>query len=129
MPREGGARGLRRGRRWRQWRRDLSHPSRLRADDSYRLTYQGYDYLALHAVTMRGTLTAFGSRIGVGKEADIYLATNEARVPIVCKFQRLGRTSFRNIRNARAYHQHRSHASWFYLSRLASIKVSQARVQ
>jgi len=38
------------------------------------------------------------------------------------KFHRLGRTSFRTVKNNRDYLKHRKSASWFYLSRLAAIK-------
>lgn len=38
----------------------------------------------------------------------------------VLKIQRLGRTSFRTVKNNRDYHQHRSSCSWLYLSRLAA---------
>ena len=38
-------------------------------DDGYRLTYQGYDYLALNTLRARGAITGIGKRIGVGKEA------------------------------------------------------------
>ena len=35
---------------------------------------------------------------------------------------RLGRTSFRKIKEKRDYHQHRRFANWLYLSRLAATK-------
>ncbi len=35
---------------------------------------------------------------------------------------RLGRTSFRQLKNKRDYHKGRGHASWLYLSRLAAMK-------
>lgn len=35
---------------------------------------------------------------------------------------RLGRTSFRRLKEKRDYHQHRKHTSWVYLSRLAATK-------
>ncbi len=37
-------------------------------------------------------------------------------------FSRLGRTSFRQLKNKRDYHKHRTKASWLYLSRLAAMK-------
>jgi len=40
----------------------------------YRLTWQGYDFLALRALTSRGCVASVGNQIGVGKESDIYLA-------------------------------------------------------
>lgn len=44
--------------------------------DGYRLTPLGYDFLALHALTSRGALTAVGRKVGVGKESDVYEARN-----------------------------------------------------
>ena len=37
-------------------------------------------------------------------------------------YYRLGRTSFRQLKNKRDYHQHRQSASWLYLSRIAAMK-------
>ena len=66
--------------------------------DGYRLSYPGYDYLALKALLRRGAVDAVGYRIGVGKESDIFLARKGEDEQIVLKFQRLGRISFRNIK-------------------------------
>jgi RIO kinase 2 len=38
-------------------------------DDGYKLTYAGYDFLALKAMGARGTVAGVGKQIGVGKEA------------------------------------------------------------
>ena len=59
---------------------------------------------------------------GVGKEADIFVATNEAEEALCVKIHRLGRTSFRRIKQSRDYMMHRKSASWFYLSRLSALK-------
>lgn len=69
--------------------------------EGYRLTYPGYDYLALNALFKRGTVTAVGRQIGVGKESDIFLARNEAGDDLVLKLHRLGRISFRRIKEVR----------------------------
>lgn len=39
------------------------------ADDGYRLTYGGYDYLAMRALSKRDSMYSVGNQIGVGKEA------------------------------------------------------------
>ena len=39
------------------------------AATGYRLTFAGYDYLALHTLTSRGVLHSVGNQIGVGKES------------------------------------------------------------
>lgn len=63
-----------------------------------------------------------GNQIGVGKESDVFLGQDGQGRLVAVKFHRLGRTSFRSIKRNREYHQHRQHASWLYLSRLAAIK-------
>jgi RIO kinase 2 len=39
------------------------------ADDGYRLTYGGYDYLAMRALSKRDSIHSVGNQIGVGKES------------------------------------------------------------
>ena len=91
------------------------------AYDGYRLTYGGYDFLALKAMSKR-SIHSVGNQIGVGKESDIYLVADEDGYQMVLKLQRLGRTSFRNIKEKRDYLRHRHTSSWLYMSRLAAIK-------
>lgn len=104
--------------------------------EGYRLTNLGYDYLALRSLYNRKKITGVGSQIGVGKESDIFMVSNISQEvepeldeehenvsseEICClKVHRLGRTSFRNIKNKRDYHKHRKSPSWLYLSRLAA---------
>ena len=38
-------------------------------DDGYRLTYGGYDYLAMRAMSKRDSVYSVGNQIGVGKES------------------------------------------------------------
>ena len=38
-------------------------------DDGFRLTYLGYDFLAIKTLVNRGVFTAVGRQIGVGKES------------------------------------------------------------
>ncbi|XP_052796850.1 serine/threonine-protein kinase RIO2-like isoform X2 [Mya arenaria] len=88
----------------------------------YRLTNSGYDYLALKTLTSRGVIQFVGNQIGVGKESDVYIVADEDEKQWAMKLHRLGRTSFRQLKNKRDYHKHRSKVSWLYLSRLASMK-------
>ncbi len=93
--------------------------------DGYRLTYGGYDYLALRSFAARETLTCVGYQIGMGKESDIFLGSDDNNAALVLKIQRLGRTSFRSVRNNRDYAgkgRKAASASWMYLSRLAAQK-------
>jgi RIO kinase 2 len=77
--------------------------------EGYRLTYGGYDFLAIRAMLKRGTITGVGRKFGVGKESDIYLATNEAGDELALKLHRLGRVSFRRVKEKRDYLGHRKH--------------------
>lgn len=58
----------------------------------------------------------------MGKESDIYIAQTEAGDEVILKFHRLGRVSFRAVKNKRDYLQHRKSASWLYMSRLAALR-------
>ena len=49
--------------------------------DGYRLTYLGYDFLAIKSMVNRGTLSSVGRQIGVGKESDVF----EVRASCFCK--------------------------------------------
>eukprot|EP00727_Mastigamoeba_balamuthi_P012273 m51a1_g7669 putative serine threonine-protein kinase rio2 (480) ;mRNA; f:462821-464903 len=88
--------------------------------DGFRLTYAGYDYLALRALLKRGAVQAVGTRVGVGKESDIYIAQAPGGEHVAIKLHRLGRTSFRAVKNKRDYLRNRKHAGWLYMSRLAA---------
>ncbi|KAL6041133.1 Serine kinase [Balamuthia mandrillaris] len=90
--------------------------------DGYRLTYSGYDYLALNVFRERGVLAGVGTQIGVGKESDVFLVITPDEQEVVLKLHRLGRISFRAVKQKRDYLQHRKSASWMYLSRLAALK-------
>jgi len=90
--------------------------------EGYRLTFSGYDYLALKALTTRGSVQSVGNQIGVGKESDIYIIADEEENQHALKLHRLGRTSFRKLKQKRDYLKHRKNVSWLYLSRLAAVK-------
>uniref|UniRef100_F7BPD5 non-specific serine/threonine protein kinase n=1 Tax=Equus caballus TaxID=9796 RepID=F7BPD5_HORSE len=93
-----------------------------RAVQGYRLTNAGYDYLALKTLSSRQVVESVGNQMGVGKESDIYIVANEEGQQFALKLHRLGRTSFRNLKNKRDYHKHRRNMSWLYLSRLSAMK-------
>ena len=113
--------------------------------EGYRLTYSGYDCLALRALSERGVVASPGRRIGVGKESDVHICylpeTGDSAAPIdetdnpdvldededtlplaVIKFHRLGRVSFRSVKTNRDYLGKRKNASWMYMARLAAAK-------
>jgi len=90
--------------------------------NGFRLTIMGYDYLALKALSSKGSVHGVGNMIGVGKESDVYVCSDENDEPQVMKLHRLGRTSFRKIKEKRDYHGKRKNTSWLYLSRLSAVK-------
>lgn len=95
---------------------------RTKTIQGYRLTNAGYDYLALKTLSSRQVINSVGNQMGVGKESDIYIVANEEEQQFALKLHRLGRTSFRSLKNKRDYHKHRHKMSWLYLSRLAAMK-------
>lgn len=90
--------------------------------DGYFLTYPGYDILAIHTFIKRGLIKGIGNMLGTGKESDIYICTGPNDESVVVKLARLGRISFRAVKNKRDYLKGRSKHNWLYLSRLSAIK-------
>ncbi|CAG9539233.1 unnamed protein product [Cercopithifilaria johnstoni] len=90
--------------------------------DGYRLTTLGYDVLALKALNAREVVGAVGNQIGIGKESDVFVGGDPKLNDLVLKFHRLGRTSFRKLKEKRDYHKKRKSCSWLYLSSLAAAK-------
>lgn len=90
--------------------------------DGYSLTYAGYDILAIHTFVQRGLIEGLGNMIGTGKESDIYICRTADGGEAVLKLARLGRMSFRAVKNKRDYLKYRSKNNWLYLSRLAAVK-------
>lgn len=97
--------------------KDLCKLKFLRYGDGYKLQFSGYDCLAIYALRKRG-LEVMGDRVGTGKESDIYYGMYNKQ-EVILKFHRLGRTSFRSVKNLRDYHENRRYASWLYLSKLS----------
>ncbi|KAJ0969382.1 hypothetical protein J5N97_022259 [Dioscorea zingiberensis] len=90
--------------------------------DGFRLTYLGYDFLAIKTLVNRGVFSAVGRQIGVGKESDIFEVAAEDGTVMAMKLHRLGRVSFRAVKAKRDYLLHRNSYNWLYLSRLAALK-------
>lgn len=96
--------------------------SRLRnaSYDGYRITYNGFDYVALKTIHQHGNIEELEHTIGVGKESDIYSCKTKDGEKRVLKIHRLGRISFRTVRNKRDYLKIGKGGSWMYLSKLAA---------
>jgi RIO kinase 2 len=86
--------------------------------EGYRLTFEGYDALALHTFAERGSVEGFGAPLGVGKESDVYEV--QSYRPMALKFHREGITNFREVRREREYTADREHVSWMYTARKAA---------
>lgn len=90
--------------------------------DGYRLTYAGYDYLALNVLTHRDVLGGVGNQIGVGKESDVFICQSpDQQSNYAIKFHRLGRVCFRKVTEKRDFYtKSKNKTSWIYLSRKAA---------
>ncbi|PSQ14140.1 serine/threonine protein phosphatase [Halobacteriales archaeon QS_8_69_73] len=84
----------------------------------YRLTFEGYDALALHTFAERETVDGVGAPLGVGKESDVYEARSFE--PLALKYHREGYTNFREVRKERDYTADKEHLSWLYTARKAA---------
>jgi RIO kinase 2 len=84
----------------------------------YRIDFDAYDLLALSDFVKRGKLSAFGERIGVGKESVVYEALGEIHLAV--KFHRQGRTSFKHIRRLRDHLTDQTKVPWIYAAALAA---------
>lgn len=95
--------------------------------DGYRLTYAGYDYLALNVLTHRDVLGGVGNQIGVGKESDVFICESpDQQEKYAIKFHRLGRVCFRKVSEKRDFYtKSKNKTSWIYLSRKAAQREFQ----
>jgi len=110
---------------------DLRKKSLIRgwrgAYTGYSLTTAGYDTLAINALVKANVLEAFGKPLGVGKEADVYDALTPTGQQVAVKFQRLGRTSFKQTKRKRSYvTQYTYTLDWHRQSRIAAKKEYEA---
>jgi RIO kinase 2 len=86
----------------------------------YRLTFEGYDALALHTFAERETIEGVGAPLGVGKESDVYEVRSYK--PLALKFHREGYTEFREVNREREYTADHEHVSWMYTARKAATR-------
>ena len=84
----------------------------------YRLTFEGYDALALRTFAERETIEGVGAPLGVGKESDVYEV--QSYRPLALKFHREGYTEFREVKRERDYTADHKHVSWMYTARKAA---------
>ncbi len=90
----------------------------------YRLTFEGYDALALRTFSERETIDGVGAPLGVGKESDVYEARSFK--PFALKYHREGYTNFREVQKERDYTSDNEHRSWLYTARKAAEREYEA---
>jgi RIO kinase 2 len=67
----------------------------------YTLLVTGLDIYVLKILSNRNIITAIGPQIGIGKEAEVYLAHDSLEQDKILKIFRLGRSSFKQIKRKR----------------------------
>ncbi len=92
--------------------------------EGFKLTFEGYDALALHTFVKRDTIGGFGAPLGVGKESDVYEV--QSYKPLALKYHREGYTNFREVMKEREYTADRDHVSWLYTARKAAEREYEA---
>ncbi|KAF9763881.1 Serine/threonine-protein kinase rio2 [Nosema granulosis] len=96
--------------------RDLCKLKFIRMEEgTARLTISGFDCIAINALRKKG-LEKMGSKINIGKESDIYYGVYAGR-EVILKFHRLGRTSFKSVKNNRDYTKGKT--DWFRLNKIS----------
>lgn len=99
--------------------------------EGYQIYFDGYDTLALNALVKRGTISAIGDEIGVGKESVVHEAVKEPELGlgelqgVILKFHREGRTSFKSVKRSRSHLEGKDHFSWIYAARLAAKREAE----
>jgi len=102
----------------------------IRDSSSYKIGYTlnsiGYDVLALHALVEKKVIGQLGPIIGKGKESDVYGCMDDDENILALKIFRMGRTSFKSIKQLRDLVGKRGHSSWLYINRLAARREFEA---
>ncbi|KAL3737495.1 hypothetical protein ACJRO7_019094 [Eucalyptus globulus] len=88
--------------------------SLLDIDDGFRLTYLGYNFLAIKTMVNREVFTAVVVKLGSGRSLISAVAKEDGSI-LAVKLHRLGRT-FRAVKSKRDYLRHRRSYNWLYLS-------------
>jgi RIO kinase 2 len=100
----------------------------IAGEKMYRLTYLGYDVLAIRSLANANVIEAIGDKIGVGKESELYLALAPGGVQVALKFLRIGRRSFRQTRRTRIWARGEI-TSWYEQSKLAAEREYKALLE
>ncbi len=90
----------------------------------YRLTYIGLDLLALHSLSNAGVIAYLGTKVGMGKESEIYIAKNPEGQLLAVKFYKIGRVSFQKVKRVRSYLV--DEANWMIRSKVTAEREYEA---
>ena len=95
------------------------------AEKSYKVNRKGYDLLAIKELASRGSIDSLSnSKIGVGKEADVYSGIKDEN-HVAVKIYRIGRTSFTTVKlKRRGFGGEKQ--NWLYLSNLTASREYEA---
>lgn len=91
----------------------------------YQLNSMGYDLLAVHALAEENVVVSIGNSLGMGKESDVYQGIGPDGEFLALKFHRIGRTSFRAIKEKRDYVVGKYHTSWLYMCRISATREAE----
>ncbi|MEM1638881.1 MAG: lipopolysaccharide core heptose(II) kinase RfaY [Desulfurococcaceae archaeon] len=105
---------------------NLVRSETITGEKMFRLTYLGYDMLAIRALAKSNMLEAIGDRIGVGKESEIYMGLAPGGTQVAVKFLRIGRTSFRQTVRVRAWVRNKPFSTWYEQSKIAAEREFKA---
>ncbi|PUA32833.1 MAG: hypothetical protein B7O98_05195 [Zestosphaera tikiterensis] len=84
----------------------------------FRITYVGLDLTALKKLSEAGVITHLGTRVGVGKESEVYIAKAGNDEIVAVKFYKIGRVSFQKVRRVRHYTIDQT--NWMLMSKTAA---------
>lgn len=91
----------------------------------FKLTFDGYDALAMNVFINRDSIDSIGGEVGVGKESEVRKAKWKGN-EVIIKFHREGKISFRDVKKERNYLGKREHSSKMFIAKLAAEKEYKA---
>ncbi len=96
----------------------------LGREKGYTLNFNGLDTLALVALSRRGILSYIGSRIGIGKEAEVYTGMTTEKNVVAVKFYRIGKPSIKKYKRFRS--EETAHPSYLEASKRTAAREIEA---
>lgn len=94
--------------------------------EAYRLKFLGLDCYALYLLVNKNVIRALGSKVGMGKESEVYQGLSDSGSPVAVKFYRIGRISFKHFVRARAYGAASAELGWMLRSIRSGLREAKA---